>query len=88
MAEPAITQDEHGLKQRAMRRLAIALTVIAAAIVALAVLDRYNSVPKKTAVPLDRPSLHCRLPRKLRLALCCLKPRTHRVKRKGFPRLR
>lgn len=55
MAEPAITQDEHGLKQRAMRRLAIALTVIAAAIVALAVLDRYNSVPKKTAVPAGPP---------------------------------
>lgn len=48
MAEPAITQDEQSLKQRAMRRLAIALTVIAVAIVTLALLDRYNASQKKT----------------------------------------
>jgi DedD protein len=55
MAEPAITQDEHALKQRAMRRLTIALSLIAAAIITLAVLDRYHSSPKKTAVPAGPP---------------------------------
>jgi DedD protein len=54
MAEPAITQDEQRLKQRAMRRLAIALTLIAAAIVALALLDRYNASLRKSE-PISPP---------------------------------
>ena len=55
MAEPAITQDEQRLKQRAMRRLAMALTLIAVAIVALALLDRYNASLKKTEPVLAPP---------------------------------
>ena len=55
MAEPAITQDEQRLKQRAMRRLAMALTLIAVAIVALALLDRYNASLKKTEPVLGPP---------------------------------
>jgi DedD protein len=55
MAEPAITQDEQSLKQRAMRRLAIALALIAAAIVALALLDRYNASLKKSEPVLVPP---------------------------------
>ncbi len=54
MAETTITQDEQKLKQRAMRRLAIALTIIAAAIVALALLDRYNASLKKSE-PIPAP---------------------------------
>ena len=55
MAEPAITQDEQRLKQRAMRRLTMALTLIAVAIVALALLDRYNASLKKTEPVLVPP---------------------------------
>jgi cell division protein FtsN len=44
MAEPPATPSEdQQLKQRALRRLAIALGLIAAAIVGLALLDRYTS---------------------------------------------
>jgi cell division septation protein DedD len=43
--------DEQQLKQRAIRRLAIALALIAAAIIGLAVLDRYASEPAKRVVP-------------------------------------
>lgn len=42
MADQATTEEQR-LKQRAMRRLAVALGFIAAAIVGLAVLDRYTS---------------------------------------------
>jgi len=66
MAEPAITQDEQRLKQRAMRRLAIALTLIAAAIVALALLDRYNASLRKSepvsAPPRETPEVLPRPP--------------------------
>jgi DedD protein len=66
MAEPAITQDEQRLKQRAMRRLAIALTLIAAAIVALALLDRYNASLRKSepvsAPPRETPQVLPRPP--------------------------
>jgi DedD protein len=41
--------DEQHLKQRALRRLAVALGLIAAAIIGLALLDRYTSLPKRPA---------------------------------------
>src|ERR1700712_1629376 len=55
MAEPGIVQDEQKLKQRAMRRLAIALTFIALAIAGLAILDRYNASLKKPEMPTKPP---------------------------------
>jgi len=55
MAQPEIAQDEQRLKQRAMRRLAIALVLIAAAIAGLAILDRYNAALRKPEVPATPP---------------------------------
>jgi cell division protein FtsN len=51
VGEQASTGDEQQLKQRAMRRLALALALIAAAIVGLAVLDHYASRKKAVAPP-------------------------------------
>jgi DedD protein len=42
MTDRTVAEEEQRLRQRAMRRLALALTVIAAAIIALAVLDHYG----------------------------------------------
>jgi cell division septation protein DedD len=49
MGEQAADGDEQQLKQRAMRRLAVALALIAAAIVGLAVLDHYAGGKKAVA---------------------------------------
>ncbi len=57
MAEAGIVQDEQKLKQRAMRRLAVALTFIALAIAGLAILDRYNASLKKPEIPTKPPEL-------------------------------
>jgi len=56
MAGPVLGQDEQQLKRRAMRRLAIALTLIAGAIAALALLDRYNAAQKKPEIPAMPPA--------------------------------
>ena len=50
MAEQATAGDEQQLKQRAMRRLALALALIAAAIVGLGLLDHYSG-RKKAVMP-------------------------------------
>ena len=42
MTDRTVADEEQRLRQRAMRRLALALTVIATAIIALAVLDHYG----------------------------------------------
>ena len=55
MAQTEIVQDEQRLKQRAMRRLAIALVLIAGAIAGLAILDRYNAALKKPQVAPSPP---------------------------------
>jgi DedD protein len=55
MAQAPITQDEQRVKQRTMPRLAIALALIAAAIVGLALLDRYNASLKERAPPAPPP---------------------------------
>lgn len=47
MATQTGAPDEQQLKKRAMRRLAVALTLIALAIAGLALLDRYNASLKK-----------------------------------------
>jgi DedD protein len=55
MAEPlSVPPQEQQLKQRALRRLAIALGLIAAAIVGLAALDRYTASTRR--VPETRPA--------------------------------
>jgi DedD protein len=52
MAEPlSVPAQEQQLKQRALRRLAIALGLIAAAIVGLAVLDRYTASSRRAPEP-------------------------------------
>ena len=53
MAEPATAGNEQQLKQRAMRRLALALALIVVAIVALGILDHYSG--RKRAVVPERP---------------------------------
>jgi DedD protein len=50
MAEQSAASDERALKQRAMRRLALALALIVAAIVGLGLLDHYSG-RKRTATP-------------------------------------
>jgi DedD protein len=55
MAQTEIVQDEQRLKQRAMRRLAIALVLIAGAIAGLGILDRYNAALKKPQVAPSPP---------------------------------
>jgi DedD protein len=65
MAEPLANQSEdQQLKQRALRRLAIALGLIAAAIIGLAVLDRYTSPAKRllTEKPATEPPPIAALP--------------------------
>jgi cell division septation protein DedD len=57
MAEPAAAADEQQLKRRAMRRLSVALTLIALAIAGLALLDRYNASRKKPDVPAPPPEV-------------------------------
>ena len=56
MAGSGTGQDEQQLKRRAMRRLTIALALIAAAIAALALLDRYNAAQKKPEIPPSPPA--------------------------------
>jgi DedD protein len=52
MAEPlSVPAQEQQLKQRALRRLAIALGLIAAAIVGLALLDRYTAISRRPPEP-------------------------------------
>jgi DedD protein len=51
MADQGVAPDEQQLKKRAMRRLAMALTLIALAIAGLAVLDRYNASLRKSEIP-------------------------------------
>ena len=55
MALPGLSQDEKQLVRRAMRRLAIALALIAAAIAGLALLDRYNATQKRSQAPFPEP---------------------------------
>jgi len=55
MADQGVAPDEQQLKQRAMRRLAVALTLIALAIAGLALLDRYHASQKKPEVPSAPP---------------------------------
>jgi DedD protein len=55
MADQGVAPDEQQLKQRAMRRLAVALTLIALAIAGLALLDRYHASQKKPEVPAAPP---------------------------------
>jgi cell division septation protein DedD len=65
MAQPSATPSEdQQLKQRALRRLAIALGLIAAAIVGLALLDRYTSPGKRplTEKPATEPPPIAALP--------------------------
>ena len=62
MAVPAA--DEQKLKQRAMRRLALALGLIAVAVAGLAVLDRYTGTPApvETKAPANEPPAIATLP--------------------------
>lgn len=64
MAEPAIAGDEQRLKQRAMRRLALALVLIVAAIVGLGLLDHYSSRkrPIEALTPSSEPPPIATLP--------------------------
>lgn len=55
MAGPGVGQEEKQLVRRAMRRLGIALALIAAAIAGLALLDRYNAAQKRVEAPLPEP---------------------------------
>ena len=62
MAVPAA--DEQKLKQRAMRRLALSLGLIAVAVAGLAVLDRYTGTPApvETKAPANEPPAIATLP--------------------------
>ena len=62
MAVPAA--DEQKLKQRALRRLALALGLIAVAVAGLAVLDRYTGTPApvETKAPANEPPAIATLP--------------------------
>jgi DedD protein len=51
MADRGMARSEQLIKKRAMRRLAIALTLIAVAIAGLALLDRYNASLRKPEIP-------------------------------------
>jgi len=55
MSDQPVGTEEQRLKGRAMRRLVLALCLVALVIVALAVFDRYWSAPKSIATPASPP---------------------------------
>ncbi|HTT37310.1 MAG TPA: SPOR domain-containing protein [Burkholderiales bacterium] len=55
MAGPSVGQEERQLVRRAVRRLGIALVLIATAIAGLALLDRYNATQKGVEAPRPEP---------------------------------